>query len=408
MTNKNQHIPSGYKPSPLGIIPEDWEVKRLGEACTFLSTNTLSRNQLNDTNGEVRNIHYGDVLIKYPSIIDVRKQSIPFVNQEDYKESMNDFIEDGDVVLADTAEDGTVGKACEIANVGSEKILSGLHTMLIRPQKGLFSPWFLGYQVNSVSYRKQLNALVQGIKVCSLGKQAIANTYFAIPPSHEQQSIVSVLSLWDTAIAKQTALIEKLALRKRGLMQQLLTGKKRLKWFGGGSFQAIPFDRIAKTINVKPFQISKSDYQDCGSTPVVDQGQSFIAAYIDTKNVFTDTPFVLFGDHTRIVKWIDFPCVIGADGVQAIKSKEEMDIKYLYYLLSNTELPNLGYSRHMSILKEKMFYVTTNYDEQKAIAECLSNADKEIGFAKERLLYLQKQKQGLMQVLLSGKRRIKL
>ena len=62
----------------------------------------------------------------------------------------------------------------------------------------------------------------------------------------------------------------------------------------------------------------------------------------------------------------------------------------------------------MSILKEKMFYVTTNYDEQKAIAECLSNADKEINYAKERLLHLQKQKRGLMQVLLSGKKRIKL
>ena len=117
------------------------------------------------------------------------------------------------------------GKACEIANVGSEKILSGLHTMLIRPQKGLFSYCFLGYQVNSVSYRKQLNALVQGIKVCSLGKLAIANTYFAVPPFKEQKRICSVLQLWDTAIEKQSELIEKLKLRKRALMQQLLTGK---------------------------------------------------------------------------------------------------------------------------------------------------------------------------------------
>ena len=233
MKKEKQHIPSGYKPSPLGPIPENWEVRKLGEVCAFLRTNTLSRNQLNDVNGDIHNIHYGDVLIKYPSIIDVQKQAIPFINSEDYKESMNDFIEDGDIVLADTAEDETVGKACEIANVGSEKILSGLHTMLIRPQKGLFSPWFLGYQVNSVSYRKQLNALIQGIKVCSLGKQAIANTYFAVPPLSEQNRIVSVLSLWDTAIAKQAQLVEKLTLRKRGLMQQLLTGKKRLKGFGG-------------------------------------------------------------------------------------------------------------------------------------------------------------------------------
>ncbi len=231
--NKDKHIPSGYKPSPLGIIPENWEVRKLGEVCAFLRTNTLSRNQLNDMNGDIHNIHYGDVLIKYPSIIDVQKQAIPFINSEDYRESMNDFIEDGDIVLADTAEDETVGKACEIANIGSEKILSGLHTMLIRPQKGLFFPCFLGYQVNSVSYRKQLQALIQGIKVCSLGKQAIANTYFAVPPLPEQHRIVSVLSLWDTAIEKQTALIEKLTLRKRGLMQQLLTGKKRLEGFSG-------------------------------------------------------------------------------------------------------------------------------------------------------------------------------
>ena len=98
MTNDNQHIPSGYKPSPLGPIPEDWEVKRLGEVCDFLRTNTLSRNQLNDSNGDIQNIHYGDVLIKYPSIIDAQKQSIPFINKEDYKESMTDFIEDGDIV----------------------------------------------------------------------------------------------------------------------------------------------------------------------------------------------------------------------------------------------------------------------------------------------------------------------
>ena len=125
MTNCNQHIPSGYKLSPLGIIPEDWEVKKLGEACVFLRTNTLSRNQLNDTDGDIQNIHYGDVLVKYPSIIDAQKQSIPFINKEDYKESMTDFIEDGDIVMADTAEDETVGRACEITNVDSKKYSQG-------------------------------------------------------------------------------------------------------------------------------------------------------------------------------------------------------------------------------------------------------------------------------------------
>lgn len=283
----------------------------------------------------------------------------------------------------------------------SGKVWVNNHAHVLKT-KNQYNRYFVCNYLESLTYDKYNTGTAQP----KLNREICESIPVLVPKKNEQNKIATLLSLWDTAIEKQTALIEKFTLRKRGLMQQLLTGKKRLKGFGGDAFQTIPFDRIAKTINVKPFQISKSDYQDCGSTPVVDQGQSFIAAYTDTKNVFTDTPFVLFGDHTRIVKWINFPCVIGADGVQAIKSKGGMDIKYLYYLLSNTELPNLGYSRHMSILKEKMFYVTTNYDEQKAIAECLSNADKEIELAKERLLHLQKQKRGLMQVLLSGKKRI--
>lgn len=430
MTNKNQHIPSGYKPSPLGIIPEDWEVKRLGEACTFLSTNTLSRNQLNDTNGEVRNIHYGDVLIKYPSIIDVRKQSIPFVNQEDYKESMNDFIEDGDVVLADTAEDGTVGKACEIANVGSEKILSGLHTMLIRPQKGLFSPWFLGYQVNSVSYRKQLNALVQGIKVCSLGKQAIANTYFAIPPSHEQQSIVSVLSLWDTAIAKQTALIEKLALRKRGLMQQLLTGKKRLKGFEG-EWKHIKLGNIAERITRKNEEDNKNVVTISAQRGFVVQTDFFNKS---VASEILDNYYLVHKDEFCYNKSYSNGYPMGA--IKRLKSFDKAVVTTLYICFKLKETPktnidffeqysesgllnkelvkvaNEGGRAHglLNVTPDDFFNMHMNVpsiEEQTAIASVLVNADKEIELANKKLARLQEEKRGLMQVLLTGKKRIK-
>lgn len=395
--NKEKHIPAGYKPSPLGPIPEDWEVKRLGEVAEMTSGTTPLRANIDFySNGSIPWVKTTDL---NNGILNSTEESV--TNKALEKTSLK-LLPKGTVLVAMYGGFNQIGRT---AMLGMEATINQALSALICNEK-IYNAYLLSWLNCKVKEWKHLAASSR--KDPNITGKDVARFPIAIPPLPEQHRIVSVLSLWDTAIEKQTALIEKLILRKRGLMQQLLTGKKRLKGFGGGSFQAIPFDRIAKTINVKPFQISKSDYQDCGSTPVVDQGQSFIAAYIDTKNVFTDTPFVLFGDHTRIVKWIDFPCVIGADGVQAIKSKEEMDIKYLYYLLSNTELPNLGYSRHMSILKEKMFYVTTNYDEQKAIAECLSNADKEIGFAKERLSYLQKQKQGLMQVLLSGKRRIKL
>ena len=414
----------GYKQSPLGPIPEDWEVRKLGEVCAFLRTNTLSRNQLNDVNGDIHNIHYGDVLVKYPSIIDVQKQSIPFINSEDYKESMIDFIEDGDVVLADTAEDETVGKACEIANIGSEKILSGLHTMLIRPQKGLFFPCFLGYQVNSVSYRKQLNALIQGIKVCSLGKQAIANTYFAVPPLPEQHRIVSVLSLWDTAIAKQTALIEKLSLRKRGLMQQLLTGKKRLKGFSG-EWKEVRLGEIGKFVGGCAFNEQEqggqtgipfykvSDMNLPGNESKMNIANNYVTheqierlGYIVIENeaiIFAKVGAAIALERKRYAK--NF--IIDNNMLAYLPNNNVWYMKYWFDSISLSKYIQVGAlpsynASDLSIIKLKM----PSLKEQNAIASVLVNADKEIELANEKLARLQEEKRGLMQVLLTGKKRI--
>ena len=202
---------------------------RLGECGKFLSNNTLSREQLNESGGIVQNIHYGDVLIKYPSIIDCSKATLPFINEFAYKESMTDFVKNGDIVIADTAEDETVGKACEVQNIGTKKILAGLHTMLFRPNEGLFSPFFLGYYINSEVYHSNLIPLIQGIKVCSIGKQAIQNTTITIPSINEQTAIASVLVNSDKEIELAKQKLSSLQEQKKGLMQVLLTGKKRIK-----------------------------------------------------------------------------------------------------------------------------------------------------------------------------------
>ncbi len=207
----------------------EWKEVRLGEVCSFLSNNTLSREQLNNDNGEVQNIHYGDVLIKYPSVLDCNKIVLPFLNEGTYKESMNDFIYDGDLIISDTAEDETVGKACEVQNVGNRKILAGLHTMLLRPNAGIFAPYFLGYYINSEAYHGKLLPLIQGIKVCSIGKLAIQNTSIAVPSIEEQNAISSILIQADKEIELANEKLTRLQEEKKGLMQVLLTGKKRVK-----------------------------------------------------------------------------------------------------------------------------------------------------------------------------------
>lgn len=207
----------------------EWKEVRLGEIVTFLKNYTLSREQLNVNDGVVHNIHYGDILIKYPYIIDCEKVFLPFVNRNVYNDSMTDFVENGDIIISDTAEDETVGKACEMQNVGNKKILAGLHTMLIRPNKGLFAPYFLGYYLNSEEYHKKLIPLIQGIKVCSIGKLAIQNTLIVIPSIDEQNAITSILVNAEKEIEFANEKLVNLQSQKRGLMQQLLTGKKRIK-----------------------------------------------------------------------------------------------------------------------------------------------------------------------------------
>ena len=101
-------------------------------------------------------------------------------------------------------------------------------------------------------------------------------------------------------------------------------------------------------------KLPTSDYQEKGKHPIIDQGQKQIAGYTDIEEgLFTDVPAIIFGDHTRVIKYIDTPFFIGADGVKVIKCKEEQaNYNYLYYLLSSVRIPNTGYNRHYKWLKE--------------------------------------------------------
>lgn len=219
-----QQLLTGKKRLP-GFSGE-WKEVKLGDVSTFLRNNTLSREQLNDDDGVINNIHYGDVLIKYPSIIDCRKEKLQYINHG--VSILTDYVENGDIIMSDTAEDETVGRVCEVQNVGNKKILAGLHTMLIRPHDKLFAPYYLGYYLNSEAYHKQLIPLIQGIKVCSIGKVAVQNTVLRIPSLEEQRIIASVLVKADKEIELAKEKLANLQSQKRGLMQQLLTGKKRI------------------------------------------------------------------------------------------------------------------------------------------------------------------------------------
>ena len=153
-----------------------------------LQNNTLSRADLSNEAGVAKNVHYGDVLIKFGEVLDVSKEQLPMISDESiltkYKTS---FLQNGDVIIADTAEDTTVGKCSEIVGLNDEVVLSGLHTIPYRPVEK-FAPKYLGYYLNSDAYHNQLLPLMQGIKVTSISKSAMQDTDIIYPKSKEEQT----------------------------------------------------------------------------------------------------------------------------------------------------------------------------------------------------------------------------
>ena len=96
----------------------EWRTDKFSSVFTQLKNNTLSRAELNDEEGSAKNVHYGDILIKFGEFLDAEKESIPFITSDELAEKLSSFaLQNGDIIMADTAEDSTVGKCTEIGNI---------------------------------------------------------------------------------------------------------------------------------------------------------------------------------------------------------------------------------------------------------------------------------------------------
>ena len=188
--------------------------------CT-VPNNTLSRAELSYDEGTVLNVHYGDVLIKYGSVLDVQKDDIPRIPHRCREDFNGALLQDGDVIIADTAEDETTGKACEIGNLQGSAIVSGLHTMVCRPRNGM-ALGYLGYYLNSNAYHHQLLPLMQGIKVLSLSRSNIQKTSVSYPTIvKEQQLIAYYFSQLDHLITLHQRKYDKLQVLKKAMLEKM-------------------------------------------------------------------------------------------------------------------------------------------------------------------------------------------
>jgi len=209
------------KHTEIGDIPVDWEIQTFEETFKILSNNTLSRENLNNRGGAVRNIHYGDILTQFSEVLKCNEVEIPYINDLSLLSSTTQLLQDGDLIIADTAEDETVGKVTEVQGLGDGKLVAGLHTIPCRVKKGDFAPGWLGYYMNSHMYHDQIIPFITGIKVSSISKSAIAETLIVIPPVDEQKQIVKILSQIDILIQKEKKVAEKIMAAKRGCLSKM-------------------------------------------------------------------------------------------------------------------------------------------------------------------------------------------
>ena len=199
-----------------------WEQREFENSFSLLQNNTLSRSELSESPGVAANIHYGDVLIKFGEYLDIEEETFPWIKkQTDADKFKMSFLQDGDIVFADTAEDETAGKCCEIRNCGSTVIISGLHTIPCRPESK-FALGYLGYYLNSTAFHEQLIPLMQGTKVVSISKTALKSTNIQYPSDDkEQQKIGQFFRGLDRLITLHQRKYDKLTKVKKSMLEKM-------------------------------------------------------------------------------------------------------------------------------------------------------------------------------------------
>ena len=201
-----------------------WEKTSFSRAFKFLKNNSLSRAELSDDNGNVKNIHYGDILIKFSECLYADEgNNIPYIINDNiaYKLLKLSPLINGDIVFADAAEDNTVGKCIEIITHNDTDLVAGLHTIPCRPTIK-FAEGYLGYYLNSTAFHNQLLQYIQGTKISSISKKSICQTIISYPSEIiNQQKIASYFQSLDSLIQSTSKKLVSLKQVKAASLQSM-------------------------------------------------------------------------------------------------------------------------------------------------------------------------------------------
>ena len=405
-------IPQGYKDSPLGIIPEEWEVKRLGELFSFKNGINAKKESYG---GGIPFVNTMDVLNNtfLKANILCGKVDISPKTKEEF------CVVYGDVLFNRTSETREEVGCSSVYIDAEDSVFGGFIIRAHDIYPNIFDAVYKGYCFQPFYIRNQISSLGNGAIRYNLGQEDLSRVKILVPPILEQQRIVSVLHLWDTAIEKQSELIEKLKLRKIALMQQLLTGKKRLPGFCG-EWKEVKLGEVFNERN----ETNREDLpllSITGDKGVIYQSDSDKRDISNTdKSKYKRICPNDIGYNTMRM-WQGRSALSKLEGVVSpaytiVTPKNHVNVKFMAMLIQQPRVVYDFWTHSQGLVSDTLNCKYPDFcqvkvciptkEEQTAIASVLVIADEEIELAKEKLSSLQFQKRGLMQQLLTGKIRI--
>lgn len=413
-----------------------WLAPQLSDLYRFKRTNTLSRDKLNYESGTIKNIHYGDIHTKFRPMFRVAEEHLPFVNCDAQANGFDDdaFCSEGDIVLADASEDlDDVGKAIEVVSLNGERVVAGTHTILATRRGNVPVVGFGGQVFQSPAVRAGIKKEAQGAKVYGISRNRISTVAIPVPPTvAEQQKIADCLGSLDNLIAAEGRKLEVLWEHKQGLVSQLFPQpgetqpRLRFPQFRDGTNWKTGHCRdIAKVLPgygfPEKFQGNKKGqypfYKVSDISRATEKGHRVISEannYIDpevlqkirAKLVPAGTViFAKIGEAIRSNRRVvtSIPAVIDNNtaGVKAIKTRS-LD-EFLFYLWANVSLIDhaggVVPAVSKSALEEVPLCYPSDIEEQKYIADCLSELDTRISAQLAKIETLRTHKRGLLQQL---------
>lgn len=393
----NTDIPQGYKATALGIIPQEWEMKTLGQIANVFSGTTPSREN---------ELFFNDGTIPWVKTTDLNNGILTHTEERitdiALKSTTLKVFSKGTVLIAMYGGFNQIGRT---SILGIDATINQALSALILNTKEIteyFLLYWLLYRVNkwkryAASSRKDPN----------ITKTDVTRFPILVPPLAEQRKIAEVLGMWDEAIEKQVRLIEKLDLRKRALMQRLLSAKLRLPGFSE-KWEEVELGEVLSYEQPTPYIVRDTNYQNNYKTPVLTAGKTFILGYTNEGNgICKNIPVILFDDFTTDSRYIDFEFKVKSSATKLLRVKGQNNLYFIFCALQCFKYPIGGHERHWISKFQYLTIALPSIEEQTAIAEVLTAADREIELAKEKLERLRRQKRGLMQQLLTGKKRVK-